>query len=532
MKKILFLLILFVSVAVYAEQMPDNVFFRAMKDEMDRSMKGLQLKDQPKLFFMFYEVEEREKASVSSFSFGVDISPDKGEEMSDKDTSLQVYMQVGDQYNSSSEYEVENPSFLLGSDGFYGSYESLRQEFWELTDLLYKDMVGIYRSKQNAKRKRNLKTTQPDFSAAPLSHYIEPIKKVRFHDKTKVNHLLRQLSAEGKKYPFILDYHMTFSQECVNKYYLNSEGSFYQTSYCYMKPFISLSMLTRDGKEERLMWSKKWKFNEDWDKWAFLIRNKSEEMLHLAQVLYDGKDIQRPYQGPVLLDPSAARNFFLPVYFKYFVKTKPLLSSDGTKIGVPTTEKIGWEILSEELNVFSFPHRKFFEDDILDFQPIDLEGVWAEDLTLVEKGKLINVPLTRSFVEGQTKSNGHGFRLNNNNIQSQAVNIMFDPIRSFPRKLLEEKFMEICKEKKKEFCYMIYQDHMERVYSADGRREVVHNAAHKFVDDSVLAFGDDLEVVRIGDTPWILPSVLLEKVEILPSDSSAKNPSPVPRPKP
>ena len=128
MKKILFILISLVNIsALEAVALPDNVYFRAMKDEMDRTMKEYRIEKGPELFYMAYNLKLYQRVKAGGL-FGKRVSFNQSEEL-----------QVAAQSNVGS-YKNDSLGFF-SDDSMYGevfpsprNYEGIRQNLWRGSD--------------------------------------------------------------------------------------------------------------------------------------------------------------------------------------------------------------------------------------------------------------------------------------------------------------------------------------------------------------------------------------------------------------
>ena len=66
MKRILLIISLFLPSVLTAAPLPDNEIFRAMHDEMQRTLRELRLKDNPAPYYVAYWVEQTHRAKVSA----------------------------------------------------------------------------------------------------------------------------------------------------------------------------------------------------------------------------------------------------------------------------------------------------------------------------------------------------------------------------------------------------------------------------------------------------------------------------------
>src|SRR5262249_43739915 len=115
-----------------------DTVFRAMSDELQRSVTELQFKDLDKPYFIQYVILDQERYRVSA-TFGALTASD-----TNRDRIMQVQVRVGD-------YDFDNSEFVAGP-GFQGpppsgvvsetvienNYDGIRHGLWLATDAAYK----------------------------------------------------------------------------------------------------------------------------------------------------------------------------------------------------------------------------------------------------------------------------------------------------------------------------------------------------------------------------------------------------------
>ena len=147
MKRLLFIFIVsFFPALAGAVQLPDNMFFRAMNDEMQRSLKELRLKDHPNPYYIAYWLFHSRNltlgANMGTLRPQVDNPQPKG------DLRVVAFVSVGSDKQdglgfASEEYPYWREIELPAAWGALG-YESIRQYLWKLTDRAYLNAVNLY----------------------------------------------------------------------------------------------------------------------------------------------------------------------------------------------------------------------------------------------------------------------------------------------------------------------------------------------------------------------------------------------------
>ena len=157
MKRFLILLsVLLFPYLTVAASVPDNMYFRAMNDEMNRSLKQLRLKGQPNPYLISYWIFHEYEAEITADMGALITRKDNLKE--DGSVAIQAFVSVGsDKQDGRGFIADEQARFFYSqpkmpsSRGVPIGYDSLRQTLWQLTDEAYLQAVDLYKKKQNYK---------------------------------------------------------------------------------------------------------------------------------------------------------------------------------------------------------------------------------------------------------------------------------------------------------------------------------------------------------------------------------------------
>ena len=195
-------------------------------------------------------------------------------------------------------------------------------------------------------------------------------------------------------------------------------------------------------------------------------------------------------------------------------------------------------VLSPLFDVFDRPLQRQYQGSVLaGFMPVDAEGVAAQPLQLVKSGKLQALPTMRSLIKGQTKSNGHA-RSTTQYPRADVTNVFFEPSEAVSTEELEAKLLQRCRELGLEYGYIFYSfPHImaDRIYTADGHKEPIYGikldglTARSLRD--IWAAGTDNEVTSFGNKSIITPSILVDEIEVVPTQQKPDRKPFVPLPK-
>lgn len=532
MKKLSVLILFILSVPACAANMPDNVYFRAMRDEMARTKNELRVKGAPKPFFAAYKLTRKTEGSVSA-SFGAAYrhgSPRTS-------LSVQAYVYAGDAKNNSSGFDSDlfyyRPSRV---ENVPQSYEGIRRALWEASDFAFLTASDRYEKKVAYKRRKTILDDGPEFSRAPRAGYAEPIEEFDA-DAQRYLPLAEKMSALGKDVPYLEQFFVLFSRTQRVVYFLDSENDFYQYAIASVSIRLEAHLRNRDGYKENF-----WEvlsFPADQIPDEAKLMEKSRKFLAQAKQYYAAKRAQ-PYVGPVLLQPGASGGFFNQLFVRNARYAKPLLSAqDVTDASAGSfKDKTGMRVISRMFDVYDRPalHR-YGEKLLTGFTPVDDEGVAAQELQLVKKGVLTALPAARNALKFQGRSNGRA-RLGDNTLpRANLTNVFFEPASPLPAGEMEEKLLDRCRELELEYCYIFSsfpslnngQGEMpfaERIYTKDGHKEPAYGLRLEGVTPrslrDVIAAGDDAEAFSVQDgggvnLSVVAPSVIVDEMEVMPS---------------
>jgi predicted Zn-dependent protease len=221
-------------------------------------------------------------------------------------------------------------------------------------------------------------------------------------------------------------------------------------------------------------------------------------------------------------------------------------------------------VLPEFVTITDEPSRQSWQGKSLTgYQIVDDEGVKCQDITVVEKGRLVNLPMTRQPTKKIPFSNGHA--------RSTAYQLVLPGISNLlvsstqPKDKLVDELRRLCKEQDVEFGLLVtrldeprfdrdYQwtEREEdgkimltapvvayKVFAKDGRTEAVRGLTFDELSvmtlRTVAALGKDVKAYNMTQPTMyeesmypasiITPSILVEEMEL--KASAAYEPTPV-----
>lgn len=519
--------------------LPDNIYFRAMQDEMNRTLKKLRSKNAPAPYYAAYKLSRRFEFSLAA-SLG-ELFVEKPEPA--ETLSATVILGVGSDKND--QLGFENNSFYYepySQDRVGLSYDAIRHTLWRLTDAEYIMSLDSYVKKQAYKRKKQLPSSLPDVTPAPQAAVFEDKGVFAEPDEAEWGRILKRLSAQGKAVSQLENFEVSLKISAREDYYLNSLGGAYQIPFTRAKVTFFAQLRNKDGYEQFFRETVPVPDYSAPDEKE--LAEKTDAFLTEMAERYNAYKAET-YLGPVLFRPRAAAAFITDNFALAVENVKPLLSDqyEQDETAGWFREKKGMRVLSNVLDVSDKPLLREYKGLPLVYMPVDDEGVPAQNLQLTSLGRLRVFPLSRRPLGEGHQSNGHARLSENFYPRERLTNIFVEAKTPLSEETLNEEFLEMCRDWDLEYCYEVESfgssnktNRAWRVYAEDGRRVPAygldfHNLLSRSLRDIAAAGGEEGVFYGAQDaTTVITPSLVLEEAEILPQDAKPDQAPFVPKP--
>lgn len=389
-----------------------EIIRKAMKDELERSMKELSLEGYKKPFFISYTLKDTKTFTVVATLGALARSSD----FPSRQTAVRVLVgsyafndeSLDDNlFSSPGGNEIQVPL----NDDYYG----IRRAFWGSTDEVYKSAA-----RQFARNEATLKDQNKNLEEIP-HRYLAKVPVIQVNtaapapglDQTALENLARELSGLFKSYPDMEVSGAVINYTRETTFFVNSEGIDTQTSAS--RATVQVTAQARTDKGEPLIdqLTLTAASPAGWPPAADLIRQ--------AKAMADGliqargvKVFQEEYSGPVLFQGQAVADLFATCLFgrESITATNTIGNTNGYRFDSNSSldEKIGKKITADALTVKAKSRlKKFGPVDLLGSFDADDEGVAPpEELTLIENGILKNLLNDRTITKPDQTANGHG----------------------------------------------------------------------------------------------------------------------------
>jgi TldD protein len=452
-----------VARAAQAAQDNDQTL-RAMRDEMARSKARLQLiipgTQQPvRPYYVEYRLLDLDFREIVA-EFGALVTTTRA-----RNRFMNVEARVGSYKLDSSNF-ISDDAFrgFIGSQGSVGidrDYDSLRQDLWIATDQAFKQAVETYSRKQAYLSSLARQSNIDDFSKTEPIQQIEPLITPDWGNRNWEQEA-RQSSATLRLFPDIYESRLTYYLVYATEYLLTSEGTEIRTNRTYAAVEAGMGTLANDGMPLSHFYASYAPKPADLPNVDAVRKglNVSASELMALRAAPPAQD----YTGPVLFEARAAAPLLAQVLGPAMNGSRPplafqpvveqMLSGLGGKSD--WSGRIGSRVLPPTVSIVDDPRAKDFHGaPLLGGYAVDDEGVRARKVTVVEKGNLTELLMSRRPGPDSDTSNGHGRLGFLGDAKPTMSNLFFNASETVSPEELKKKFLDECRSEKLEYCIIV-----------------------------------------------------------------------------
>jgi TldD protein len=379
----------------------DDVVLSALQAELVRTLEAWK-GDAAAPYFLSYRVRETRRWSISA-RFGALASSTEN-----ATRTLDVSARVG-----SPELDSTHP--LKGDFVALGNFHMGQGLPLDGTALALQEAVWRATSKELADAQERWLRVQANFVVKVVDDHpsddftvMPPVvdvgeKASLLFEPSRYEPMLVELSAALDRHPDIYRSSADLHAVSQTEYFVSSEGTVLRHPREWLRISLQASTTLQDGAEIVLY---RWKDVSDTaqlpsraelDRWTSELQR---DVLELRQAPKG-----EPYSGPVLLRGRAAGVFVHEVLGHRVEGHRQKDDEEGQTF----TDKVGQAILPPFVTVYDDPTLQSYAGEQLNGHYLyDQEGVPAQKALLVDKGVLQGFLMSRSPIEGQKSSNGHG----------------------------------------------------------------------------------------------------------------------------
>ncbi len=425
----------------------EDPIIAAMQAELQRSMSGLRIEGQPVPYYIACQLDDTSGRRLTA----------RLGEVSDEGTGrnrvLRVEVRVGDydfdssRFTSTSSFAADSVAGALDDD-----YDVLRRQIWLLTDAAYKRAVNVFARKKAAFQNRKAGESIPDFSkATPVQRVLAPtLPTLSAPAWTDWTERVRQLSGVFLSSPEILSSEVNLTEERGRRYYVNSEGFSIVTPVGIAGMRVIADTQAVDGLPVRDFFEIFEPTLSDMPATSDLVARTREFATRLtaARAVSVGEE----YTGPVLFEGRAGAELTAQVLVPALLATRAPDNERSTQGPVPPfLSRIGSRVMADELSVTDTPSlKRFGARPVAGAYELDDEGVPAQDVPLVENGKLLTLLTNRVPQRNLPQSNGHG---RGGSVQAGVVQMT--SAAAVPSAQLKASYLALLKKEGRPFGYIV-----------------------------------------------------------------------------
>ena len=497
---------------------------KAMLQEMDRSMSQLQLKGFAKPFFVQYRIED-----IEDFETKAEFGATEGGEHSHQRVA-RVTVRVGDYKTDSSGGRGDGSLELAGLDD---DPIAIRSALWMATDQAYKTALATYAQKQAELKQVQTPPQADDFSHEKAIVWLAEPVKLTFDEAAwservaRASGLYRTDSTLKASQQLVQYSSASFHARATTTYLVTSEGTIVRKGATEYQEEFGVGTQADDGMHLDRSFASSGPSLSDLDAEDAFNRHAVEEIASLSD-LRKAPIVEDEYHGPLLLSADADSDVMRSLLANAVVATRPGLGTEARTNG-PFASSYQTRVMPEGMDVVDAPSEKTYDGKgLLGAYRIDDEGISAQDVKLVQAGRLSNYLIGREPVKDFAQSNGHG-RAGITGAARPTIGVLkVTADNGLSDADLNSRLLAMAKDRGLKSVYYVSTMGGEMTprllyrVSADGQRELVRGAEFDDIDQralrsSVEAVGKELWVANFfGDVPQTVmaPALLLDDATV------------------
>ena len=444
----------------------DSVIFRALEDEMNRSMDSLKQKDGTKPYFLDYKIHRTASAHVRSSLGACEVYT-----KDDVKNSGDVRIVVGDAMKS-----------CIGASGIGDlpdeiSYNHLRNRLWSCTAYVFNKAYDDYKSRTTWRAQEFLNDSIPEWPKMPGGNFIDESALSNYQkDAETLKLLIDTLSTVFKDYPELSDTRISGRLDYEDIYRLTSDGLRLRTPIKNVRIYGNASYITPDGKAFSEGPQIEYCDVDDLpptDSLIAWIRGFASNLINKKIVELSEDD---EYIGPVLYEGSWVKSVFCTSSFRKttipsFVECK--LDFRDRKYE-SSYKQLGKQVLCKNISVWQLGNDSVYNGHRLyRYRKYDADGTRPATVELIRKGVLMNQLTGRVPSPKTLKSTGNERMLARKDGYFDnlcgVLRISFDNAMS--RDKLVKKLISIAKAQHLEYAYILGDKGVLRVDTKTGKEE-------------------------------------------------------------
>jgi hypothetical protein len=391
----------------------DVLIFRAMNDELQRSVRQMSLEKYKPPFFLAYQL-----ADVRTLT----IKATLGELRQSQENPIRTHnvrLMVGD-------YALNNENFVGGRSGYSSGvsylavplendYDAIRRAFWSLTDRQYKSALERYDQKLAALKQQNKSDSEKldDYSKIVPTTRILAGPPFRL-DKARWEKVAKEVSGLFRSYDQIMSSTVFLVFVDASCYLTSNEGTMIKCPVNLACLWINVFTQAEDGEPltDQLTYCAP---TPDQLPSVEQIKLGAKGLAEFILALRQAPVFTEAYSGPVLFEDGAVAELIAQSLFDesgLIASREPVYAVENEERQARANRleaKVNQRICSNKITIEAVPKMTSFNNQpLVGSYAVDAEGVMPRDeLVLVEKGILKTLLNDRVPTLKVRESNGH-----------------------------------------------------------------------------------------------------------------------------
>lgn len=498
----------------WAQNNGSDIVAKAIKEEVDRGIKGLKAENSTPPFFISYTMADQQNFLISA-SLGSLVQSTAFPSRMSNIRLLMGNHQCTDENFSGGSYGAGQETYD-GQPCMENNEEGIRYTVWRDIDAVYKSASKSYEEKLLALKQMDIPEKYknlPDWDKSPAVQMNNiPYQPVDLN-KEKYENYVKEASKVFADYKDILVSKVSVEIKSYLIYFYNTEG----TEYRLPASFVSLSIAAsaKDKEEEPIAEFEFFNYSSDKDLPSLeKLKEVCKSVADKIILKRNAPKVAKTYTGPVLFENYAVADVFYSNFFDGstpFISRRTPISAFGYSYDNEWEEKIGTKITNKSITIEDLTGTKEYKGQkLLGYVPVDAEGVVpAEKLMLVEKGMLKNLLGTRVPTETVKQSNGHQLYNFSGGVGYEVASgvIRFSDSRTSSLKKMKKELLKRAQKEGYDYAYIVrkssaggrYPMEFYKVNVADGSEEYVRSG----VIDNINMQSFKSNIVSVSDEEYI-----------------------------
>jgi hypothetical protein len=440
----------------------DDTIVRAMRDELARSMKKLQLENLDKPYFVAYRMVESNGCSATA-SFGALVgSSCEPVGTAVRNRSMTVEVRVGDYAHDNSNFFAPMSTSGVTRIAFGGgvsvpiddNYDEIRRQLWLATDSAYKTALDTYAKKKAALEHRTRpRADPPDLSREAVVTDTESEPPTTW-DKPRAEGMVKALSAIFRETPAVDNSEVRLNATIWRTCYVNSEGSSYTRGKSFVQLETNADTQAIDGMpltDFDVVYAHSMAELPPREALEKRVRSLAARLVELRKA-----QLLDRYTGPVLFEGQSAAELFLQAVGSAMVGTPRTVVDDIRFEGMfqnngGFADKVGARIFPDFLALKDAPATRDFRGmPLFGSYRVDDDGVKAGETVLVDKGFLQTLLHTRALIPDTTHSTA-----NRRSTGAMPSNLLFSTEKQMTEEQLKVELIRMASQRHKEYGILV-----------------------------------------------------------------------------